>query len=76
MAQLSLDRRQRLRQNLGSIHLDRVDGLGDFIEFDGVVAVGGDPSGFADLLDDLRIVLSAFLMGIYNARELLGPASC
>jgi adenylate cyclase class 2 len=36
------------------IHLDRVEGLGDFIEFEGVVADEGDPSGFAELLDDLR----------------------
>jgi adenylate cyclase, class 2 len=36
------------------IHLDRVDGLGNFIELEGVVADGGDPSDFAELLDDLR----------------------
>lgn len=36
------------------IHLDRVDGLGDFIEFEGVAADGGDQGCFADLLDDLR----------------------
>jgi adenylate cyclase class 2 len=36
------------------IHLDRVEDLGDFIEFEGVAAHGGDPSGFAGLLDDLR----------------------
>lgn len=36
------------------IHLDRVDGLGDFIEFEGVATDGGDPDCFADLLDDLR----------------------
>lgn len=36
------------------IHLDRVEGLGDFIEFEGIVGDGGDPSGFAELLDDLR----------------------
>lgn len=36
------------------IHLDRVEDLGDFIEFEGVVADGGDPSGFTELLDDLR----------------------
>ena len=36
------------------IHLDRVADLGDFIEFEGVAADGGDPSGFAALLDDLR----------------------
>jgi predicted adenylyl cyclase CyaB len=36
------------------IHLDRVDDLGDFIEFEGVAADGEDPSRFAALLDDLR----------------------
>jgi predicted adenylyl cyclase CyaB len=36
------------------IHLDRVEDLGDFIEFEGVAADGGDPSGFAELLDSLR----------------------
>jgi predicted adenylyl cyclase CyaB len=36
------------------IHLDQVEGLGDFIEFEGVAPDGGDPSGFAGLLDDLR----------------------
>jgi predicted adenylyl cyclase CyaB len=36
------------------IHLDRVDGLGDFIEFEGVAADGVDPSGFTGLLDELR----------------------
>jgi len=36
------------------IHLDRVEGIGDFIEFEGVAAIGGDPAGFAGLLDDLR----------------------
>lgn len=36
------------------IHLDRVDELGDFIEFEGVAADGEDPSRFADLLDHLR----------------------
>ena len=36
------------------IHLDRVDDLGDFIEFEGVAADGEDPGRFADLLDDLR----------------------
>jgi adenylate cyclase class 2 len=35
------------------IHLDRVDGLGDFIEFEGVVAAGGEPDDFRGLLDDL-----------------------
>jgi predicted adenylyl cyclase CyaB len=36
------------------IHLDRVDGLGDFIEFEGVVADGDDPAQFTALLDSLR----------------------
>lgn len=36
------------------IHLDRVEDLGDFIEFEGVVAGDGDPGCFAPLLADLR----------------------
>lgn len=36
------------------IHLDRVNGLGDFIEFEGVVPADGDPGQFAPLLADLR----------------------
>jgi predicted adenylyl cyclase CyaB len=36
------------------IHLDCVERLGDFIEFEGVAANGGDPGGFAQLLDGLR----------------------
>jgi predicted adenylyl cyclase CyaB len=36
------------------IHVDRVDGLGDFIEFEGVAADNADPGDFARLLDDLR----------------------
>jgi adenylate cyclase class 2 len=36
------------------IHLDSVDGLGDFIEFEGVAADGEDPGSFANLLADLR----------------------
>lgn len=36
------------------IHLDRVESLGDFIEFEGIAADGGDPSVFAELLNDLR----------------------
>ena len=36
------------------IHLDRVDGLGDFIEFEGVVADGDGLGPFAGLLTDLR----------------------
>jgi adenylate cyclase, class 2 len=40
------------------IHVDRVDGLGDFIELEAVVADGGDPADFEQLLDDLRGSLS------------------
>jgi adenylate cyclase class 2 len=36
------------------IHLDRVEGLGEYIEFEGVAADGGDPSGFAELLAGLQ----------------------
>jgi predicted adenylyl cyclase CyaB len=36
------------------IHLDRVDGLGTFIEFEGVAADGDDPGAFELLLVDLR----------------------
>ncbi len=36
------------------IHLDRVDGFGDFIEFEGVTADGEDPGAFTGLLADLR----------------------
>jgi predicted adenylyl cyclase CyaB len=36
------------------IHLDRVDDLGDFIEFEGVAADGDDPGRFTDLLGSLR----------------------
>lgn len=36
------------------IHLDRVDGLGDFIEFEGVAADGEDPGFFTGRLADLR----------------------
>jgi predicted adenylyl cyclase CyaB len=36
------------------IHLDRVDGLGDFIEFEGVAEDGDDPGRFPALLDELR----------------------
>jgi adenylate cyclase, class 2 len=40
------------------IHLDRVEGLGDFVEFEGVVAAGEDPAGFTALLDSLRAALA------------------
>lgn len=36
------------------IHVDCVDGLGDFIELEGVAAEREDPGGFAELLTDLR----------------------
>jgi predicted adenylyl cyclase CyaB len=36
------------------IHLDRVDDLGDFVEFEGVATDGADPSDFTELLEDLR----------------------
>lgn len=36
------------------IHLDRVDHLGDFIEFEGVAGDGDEPGRFGDLLDALR----------------------
>jgi predicted adenylyl cyclase CyaB len=36
------------------IHLDNVANLGDFIEFEGVAANGGDPIAFAEVLEDLR----------------------
>jgi adenylate cyclase, class 2 len=40
------------------IHLDRVDSLGDFIEFEAVATTGEDPSRFTTLLDTLRERLS------------------
>lgn len=39
------------------IHLDRVEDLGDFIEFEGVAADGEDPTHFSALLDSLRVSL-------------------
>jgi adenylate cyclase, class 2 len=36
------------------IHLDHVEDLGTFIEFEGVAVDGGDPGRYAKLLDDLR----------------------
>ncbi len=36
------------------IHLDGVEGLGDFIEFEGVAADGEDPARFTSALDSLR----------------------
>jgi len=36
------------------IHLDRVEDLGDFIEFEAVATDGEDPSRFTDLLASLR----------------------
>ncbi len=41
------------------IHLDRVEGLGDFIEFEGVAADGSDPGGFAERLTGLRQVFAS-----------------
>lgn len=59
------------------IHLDRVEDLGDFIEFEGVAADGGDPSGFAEVLDDMRrsfgIHDADLLRGSYS--DLLGAAA-
>lgn len=60
------------------IHLDRVDGLGDFIEFEGVVSGDGDPDRFAPLLADLRrsfgIKEDNLLCGSYS--DLLLAAAC
>lgn len=36
------------------IHLDRVDGLGDFVELEAVAAAGQDPGDFAGPLAELR----------------------
>lgn len=36
------------------IHLDHVQDLGDFIEFEGVASDQDDPGGYAESLDDLR----------------------
>ena len=50
-----VSKRRRLFVLAGTrIHLDRVDGLGDFIEFEGVVSGEDDPGRFAPLLADLR----------------------
>jgi len=50
-----VDKSRRLFIHEGvRIHLDQVDELGDFIEFEGVAGDGDDPSRFTSLLDDLR----------------------
>ncbi len=50
-----VDKSRRLFIHEGvRIHLDRVEDLGDFIEFEGVAAGDEDPAGFTALLDDLR----------------------
>jgi adenylate cyclase, class 2 len=46
-------RRLFLHRNV-RIHLDHVEGLGDFIEFEAVAADGEDPARFSALLDSLR----------------------
>jgi adenylate cyclase, class 2 len=46
-------RRLFLHENV-RIHLDRVEGLGDFIEFEAVATEGEDPSRHEGLLDELR----------------------
>lgn len=50
---VSKSRRLFIHQGV-RIHLDRVDDLGDFIEFEGVAAEGENPARFAGLLDSLR----------------------
>jgi predicted adenylyl cyclase CyaB len=50
---VSKTRRLFLHENV-RIHLDRVEGLGNFIEFEAVAAPDEDPSRFTGLLDDLR----------------------
>ena len=50
---VSKTRRLFIHQNV-RIHLDRVEGLGDFVEFEAVAAPDEDPSRFTGLLDDLR----------------------
>jgi predicted adenylyl cyclase CyaB len=46
-------RRLFIHQNV-RIHLDRVDDLGDFIEFEAISTNGADPSTYTAVLDDLR----------------------
>jgi predicted adenylyl cyclase CyaB len=50
---VSKSRRLFIHENV-RIHLDRVEGLGDFIEFEAVAATNEDTSRFAGLLDELR----------------------
>jgi adenylate cyclase, class 2 len=50
---VSKSRRLFLHENV-RIHLDRVERLGDFIEFEAVATDGEDPSAFAARLDPLR----------------------
>jgi predicted adenylyl cyclase CyaB len=52
------------------IHLDRVEDLGDFIEFEAIAADGKDPAHFTDLLASLREPL-----GIRDADLLRGSYS-
>jgi predicted adenylyl cyclase CyaB len=60
------------------IHIDRVDDLGDFIEFEGVASSDGDPDRFVPLLADLRqsfgIREDDLLRGSYS--DLLLAAAC
>lgn len=62
-----VDKARRLFIHEGvRIHLDRVEGLGDFIELEGVAGDGEDPSRFTELLDDLR---GAFGIGDEDLRR-------